>query len=298
MSIIRKPYIISVWDDVWDSVEGKFVEKRLGIIGSDKMETQSRVIEPELVRNTNGTRTLTFKLYKRYIDNITGELVYNPFYDWLVNERKVKLNLDGVWYDFLVKNIQESSTDYLCVYQLEDALVQELSKNGFNIELNNELGENSGTAKELATKVLCETNWSVDSDKFVERVEEALVWLKTPNREIKATIVSDDNIEPCGTVTFNGSAEILAFYSSCTSKPYRFQFIYATGVPGKNDTLIDRLTKDENRLITNSNCQLYIDNLTYSTTADATYGFYLPDGFEIASVSETKDSSQIGRAHV
>ena len=108
MSIIRKPYTISVWDDVWDGV--KFVEKRLGIIGSDKMESQSRVIEPELTRNTNGTKKLTFKLYKRYKDNITGETVENPFYDWLVNERKVKLNLDGEWHDLIVKNISENSS--------------------------------------------------------------------------------------------------------------------------------------------------------------------------------------------
>jgi hypothetical protein len=35
MSILVKPYEISVWED--DSVEGKFVEKRICIIGSDQM---------------------------------------------------------------------------------------------------------------------------------------------------------------------------------------------------------------------------------------------------------------------
>jgi hypothetical protein len=37
MSIIRKPYTISVWDDVWEG--NKFVEKRLGVIGSNTMES-------------------------------------------------------------------------------------------------------------------------------------------------------------------------------------------------------------------------------------------------------------------
>jgi hypothetical protein len=35
MSILIKPYEISVWDDVLQN--GVFVEKRLGIVGSDKM---------------------------------------------------------------------------------------------------------------------------------------------------------------------------------------------------------------------------------------------------------------------
>jgi hypothetical protein len=45
MSILRKPYELSVWEDVWDPngvVEGeevgKFVEKKICVIGSDKMQ--------------------------------------------------------------------------------------------------------------------------------------------------------------------------------------------------------------------------------------------------------------------
>ena len=44
MSILIKPYEISVWDDVLQN--GVFVEKRLGIIGSDKMTYQGRALEP------------------------------------------------------------------------------------------------------------------------------------------------------------------------------------------------------------------------------------------------------------
>ena len=95
MSILVKPYEISVWDDIWDSTadsgKGKFIEKRLGIIGSNKMTYQGRVIEPTLTRNVNGTKRLSFKMYKHFIDNITGEKVGNPFSDWLISERKVKL---------------------------------------------------------------------------------------------------------------------------------------------------------------------------------------------------------------
>jgi hypothetical protein len=60
MSILKKPYEISVWDDVWDTDQGKFIEKRLGIIGSDKMLSQSRAIKPQLTRNVNGTKKFSF----------------------------------------------------------------------------------------------------------------------------------------------------------------------------------------------------------------------------------------------
>jgi hypothetical protein len=48
-------------------------------------------------------------------------------------------------------------------------LVQELSKNGFNIALDEKLKNNIGTANELASEVLKETDWQVheDSEAFV-----------------------------------------------------------------------------------------------------------------------------------
>jgi hypothetical protein len=67
---------------------------------------------------------------------MTGEKVSNPFSDWLVSERKIKLYYENKWYDFIIKDIIENSSNYLYTYQLEDALVQELSKNGFGITLD------------------------------------------------------------------------------------------------------------------------------------------------------------------
>ena len=58
------------------------------------MTTQMRAIEPKFVENINGTHTLTFRMLYQYIDEITGETIVNPFLDYLVNERKVKLKMD------------------------------------------------------------------------------------------------------------------------------------------------------------------------------------------------------------
>ena len=121
MSILKKPYEISIWEDEWN--ESEFVEKKLGIIGSDTMQFQGRAIEPNLIKNVNGVKKFSFKMYHKFVDTVTGEKIDNPFADWLISERKVKLKYDGEWYDFIIKNVTENSTNYLYTYQLEDALV-------------------------------------------------------------------------------------------------------------------------------------------------------------------------------
>jgi hypothetical protein len=116
-------------------------------------------------------------MYKYYTDTMTGEKVKNPFIDWLISERKIKLkygkhiNSEGLevdtWYDFIIKDISENSSNYLYTYQLEDANVQELSKNGFGVTLDAALMNNIGTAAELGAYVMEQTDWSVDGDVTV-----------------------------------------------------------------------------------------------------------------------------------
>jgi hypothetical protein len=179
MSILKRNYEISIWEDKWD--KGKFVEEKIFTIGSDEMETQSRVFEPILSRNVNGVKTLSFKLYKEYIDNVTGEKVDNIYAPYLINERKVKLKYKNKWYDFIIKNIVENTKDYLYTYELEDANVQELSKNGFNVTLDPKLMNNTGTINELAATILDEVDWELgDSEVCVEKIEETLVYIKIP----------------------------------------------------------------------------------------------------------------------
>jgi hypothetical protein len=121
-------------------------------------------------------------MYKKYIDITTGEKIENPFTEWLVSERKVKLHYDGKWYDFVIKDIAENSSNYLYTYSLEDANVQELSKNGFGVTLDAELMNNIGSAEELGEYVMEETDWSVEgSDISVQTVDEALVYVTLPD---------------------------------------------------------------------------------------------------------------------
>lgn len=289
MSIIKKPYEISVWDDVWEG--DRFVEKRICVIGSNTMESQSRAIHPSFTRNTNGTKKFSFKMYKKYIDNITGEEVDNPFAKYLISERKVKLFYKNEWHDFIIKNIVEDNNTYLSTYQLEDMLVTELSKNGFGIILDEQKTNNIGTANELATKVLKETDWAVgeDSEAFVQTVDEALVYVTLPeNTRARHLLdqtdltrgVEEERDDENQIIEYNLSGKtVLAFYSSCANKPHRFQFIYVAD---------GNYTKDIDRYITNKNCQYYIEydnpKTAYSTETDN--GFYLPNGFNCAIVNE------------
>ena len=291
MSILIKPYEISVWQDFWQG--DKFCEQRLGVIGTNEMLYQGRAIEPSLVRNVNGTKKFSFKMYKHFIDTVTGEKVDNPFIEWLISERKVKLKYekdeDGndIWYDFIIKDVVENSSNYLYTYQLEDALVQELSKNGFGITLDEQLRNNMGNVEYLATETLKETDWTIESEVFVERVDEALVYVQLPatlptgSKVYKLLDDEDDFLESGLQEEEDNSIlgkTVLAFYSSCRNKPHRFQFIY---LPSYNKA---NVSIDKNRQILNKNCQYYIEfEPNKYTTTNADYGFVLPQGFSVVS---------------
>lgn len=279
MSNLISKYEISVWDDIL--VNGEFIEEKVCVIGSDTMPYQGKVIEPQFTRRANGEKKLTFQLYKTFIDNITGEKVQNVFYNYLINERKVKLYYEDKWYDFVIKNIVENSSNYLYTYQLEDALVQELSKNGFDKAFDVELQNNLGTAKELAERTLEGTDWTVESDIFTEKVEESLVYLLV-SEDIKANhIYSDinDNIIDIQEKSIPKNSIVLAFYSCCKNKPHRFQFIY---LDEKYDEYNRELVSiDENRIITIPNCQYYIDINSNDDYISDEEGYYLPQQFSV-----------------
>lgn len=304
MSIIKSPYEISIWRDVLK--DGVPKEQKVCVIGSDKMTSQSRAFLPNFVRNANGEKKLSFKMYKQYIDTISGEEVHNPFVDNLINETKVKLYYEDKWYDFIVKDINENSATHLCTYQLEDALVRELSKNGFGITLDAKLNNNLGDAKKLANDVLAETDWTADSEVFIEKVDEALVYVKLPAGTAAVHLLDQVKDEKGGystgvteePVNFESDTTVLAFYSSCKNKPYRFQFIYS-------DKGYDRaadgsyvISRKDTRTIDEKNCQYYIDiGDSYvepnKDTGTAALELYLPEGWVIGDVGKRWDGDEL-----
>ena len=89
-----------------------------------------KVINPILKVNVNGEKTLTFSIEFRYYDEKINDIVSNPIYPLLINERKVKLYYNNSWYDFIIKEIEESKEENTVNYVLKDIFVNELSNNG------------------------------------------------------------------------------------------------------------------------------------------------------------------------
>jgi hypothetical protein len=103
-------------------------------------------------------------MFYRYYDEEIDAYLDNPFKRLLVNERKVKLKYEDKWYDLIIKNISENSDKKVITYTCQDMFITELSKTGFDIELNSELENNTGTVIDLATTIMDGTDWQIGED--------------------------------------------------------------------------------------------------------------------------------------
>lgn len=277
MELLKKPYEISLWEDVLtfvvkngsyiteyeESLEGAvgqviaqyYKERLICIIGSDTMDTPIRATQAKLVSKVNGENILTFNMYSHYYEEKDNEYYINPFIGLLVNERKVKvrygeLGAEGTkWYDLVIKNIQENSETKTYSYTAKDQFVNELSKSGFNLEFDQKLENNMGNIETLAERVLEESDWQLRSSGEVlkQTIEEPLykiqlsrdVTLKDMEGEVDDIIVSANSF-------------IYAFYSNITNEETFVQLLYAD----------DYETNDDN-IITNSP-NWYIEGIEYS----------------------------------
>lgn len=249
----KDKYIISLWEDYPVSEEGNiprhYEEREIAVIGSDSMTADCRAVEPKLVENVNGTNTLTFKMFYVYTDE-HGEKYQNPFLNLLVNERKVKVFWKDKWYDLVIKNCQENSEDKSITYTCTDLFINELSKTGFDIELDADLNNNQGTAEELAQKVLEGTDWVVDlnSCQTIQQEKEEPVYEFTLENSLDAI----NETAGASGVTIDSGSKILFFYqeiqdiiqSSATSGSSYLQFAYA-----ENYT-----TEANSQLVVNADC--------------------------------------------
>ena len=247
-------------------------ERKIAVIGSDSITASCRALEPKLVENINGTHTFTFKMFYTCKNDSIDSLIQqfsltddsslnnennlnsilhkikikdgtyrNPFLNLLVNERKVKVKWKGKWYDFVIKNCQEDSSGKSITYTCKDLFINELSKTGFDIELDTELQNNQGTAVELATEVLKNTDWIVldedhGSDHIQQETEEPVYELDL--RNILTNVLDENGATTNIASNFDQipGKKILIFYSkvikiieseSTSGFMPDFQFAYA-----------------------------------------------------------------------
>ena len=227
MSIIKQNYELSIWDVAAQK------ETKIAIIGANDMLSPARAQSPQLKRNINGTKTLTFSLYTKYIDEIDGERKINPFCNLIHNETRLKLKWKNKWYEFIVKNIVEDSENNKNTYIAEDAFILELSRKGFNIELNTDLENNQGTLIELEKKILKNSDWQVDEKNSLvgpQLKEDTLVKLITTKEIIVAERceINSNGILEITKREFKipAKATIYTFYSTIYKKDNFFQFYY------------------------------------------------------------------------
>ena len=271
-----KPYEISVWED--KLTQNGFIENKLAVIGSDTMTGLNKVYDPVFNKKSNGEKTLKFSLKYKYFDPYSGNSDYvNPFAALLTNERKVKLHYDNQWYEFIVKEHTESSDELTWTYTCTDAFVLELSKNGYNITFDSELNNNQGTAQELASETLKNTDWQLGGANVGRQLISEPIYKATLLSTTGIEIINTDNT----TETVSDGAEIYLFYSYVKNKDGKYvQFII------RDDNR--QYTIDDNNVITDTNFRI-IDELEYKDD-----GLY-KDNNQIISFGEIETKYQANR---
>ena len=154
-------YKLSLWTDRI----GEDSEKMLTPLASDDVKAPTRAYNIRLKENINGQKTLTFEIFMKYFDIEKNQLVDNPLAALISNEKRLKFYNKNKWYDFIIKSVQENSEKRTMTVNATDLFINELSRNGFEIELNQKLFNNQGTAAELGEKVLQGTDWSINLDE-------------------------------------------------------------------------------------------------------------------------------------
>lgn len=250
-----KPYEISVWEDRLTQIEGSnpaeytFQEIKLAVIGSDTMSGPNKIYDPVFSKKVNGEKTLTFSLHYKYFDPYSAtEDVINPFAALLINERKVKLHYDNEWYEFIVKEHTESSDGLEWTYSCVDAFVLELSKNGYNLEFSTDLNNNQGTARDLAKKVLEDTDWKLGTTQVGKQLIEEPVYSATLWNTDLVDII---NVNEDGTAIPGDNTKVYVFYSYVKNENGKFvQFV----LQDSNNYVID-----DNNVVTTTNFRITTD---------------------------------------
>ena len=256
---MKDKYEISLWEDYQRDNDTYYSERKIAVIGSNDMTSPCRAYNPKLVQNVNGTNTFTFDMYMTYKENFVkdGEdkTFANPFLALLVNERKVKVLWKEKWYDFIIKQCAEDSASKKITYTCKDLYVNELSKNGYDLEFDSELNNNYGTAQELVEATLKGTEWKLkeDTENILQKKEEPVYEL-TLGSALSAINQTKGATKP---TTIDAGQTILIFYEQLAEKTTTtaekttaaagtYQFAYAPLSNYKKDT--------NSRLVVNADC--------------------------------------------
>lgn len=160
MAILKREYELSVWDEQLNP-DGIKTEKKGIIIGAHDMKYLGRATNLKLKREIKGTNVLTFDMPQKFFDSELGEYVKNEFIDELYNERKIKLNFDGQWYEFYIKAISEKKQfkSIMKSFTCQDSFIDELSRTGYEIAFDEEFYNNVNEISPFMDEILTDSIW-------------------------------------------------------------------------------------------------------------------------------------------
>lgn len=185
----KKPYRIEVWEDKWvaatndspDAVKergGYWEEIRSVCLGSsDNQDFLGRAFNAVLTRDVTGEITFSFSIYGYYYEN--GKKVRNLLVPYLFNEVKIKLFYDDKWYDFIIKEMNESHDNKGLVYDVSCIYLPmaELSKNGWDISFSLDQENCIGTIEYFTNIILDGTDWTYQPNEDCNLTEYSLEYL-------------------------------------------------------------------------------------------------------------------------
>ena len=205
---LKKEFQLSLWEDFMDTKTTSsnetisFInERKICDIASDLLENPRAAYNVVFKSKTDGTHVLTFDITSRYWDQQEQDFIENPIIKYLYNEAKVKLHYKNKWYDLIIKNCQENSKEKKYSYTCEDLFIDELGRNGYNVEFSTELGGNVNTVTELADEALKGSDWTVDKEKSVkpvQKISEPVYAYKIPGGSIAYVTINEDGSEGDG----------------------------------------------------------------------------------------------------
>lgn len=193
MAVIKREYELSVWDEQLNS-DGTKQEKKGAIIGAHDMTYLGRATNIKLRREIKGTNTLTFDMVQKFFDPEQGKYVKNELIDYLYNEKKLKLNFDGQWFEFYIKSINEKK-EFKSItksFTCQDSFIDELSRTGYEIMFDEELYNNVDEVSPFMETILEDSIWDYRADlnigDFTEFTEER--FYKIPLEQFGGEIVA------------------------------------------------------------------------------------------------------------
>lgn len=238
-----------------------YKEVKLFNLGSYNSDSPYQAINPQFTTDINGSHSLTFSLQYKLFNPETGNTESNIFCDELSNEVIIKLYLpddknepNKGWYDFKIVKVSENTKKYTFEYTCKDTFIDELSKNGYNLEFSTELMNNIGTVTELGKEILDGSEWEVDENSQIlqQRITEPLYLCKFKSRTVSGIPCYEDKDDDRENLQLSASGEknVYIFYSDIVNKNDDFQFIYSK----------DSLEFDEDNVIISKYCNYTINN--------------------------------------